>query len=99
MESILNSVSEDRDKAAAQAFAYGKKFPDSALFFDGARQLVFRKSIEHHQLKWPAALFEDYYQVSPQWRPHMLATSAYFLRGTGHRNSTVVERALKTLMG
>lgn len=99
VESIVELISEDKDEAARLAFAYGKKYSDPANFFDAARQLVFKKSVEHHHLKWPAAVFEDFYQVSPQWRPHMLATSVFFLRGPGHRNSTVVERAVKSLAG
>lgn len=96
-EHILASISEDRSQAARQALAFGRKFADPAPYFDGARHLVFAKSIEHHQLKWPAAIFENYYRVSPQWRPHMLATSVHYLRGSGHRNSSVYDRTIDAL--
>ena len=97
VEQILEAVSSDRDEAARRAYQYGQRFGDPALFFDSARHLVFAKISEHHQLKWPAAIFEDYHHVSPEWRPHMLATSTYYLRGTGHKDSTVVQRAIKEL--
>lgn len=96
-EEILSAISTDRAEAAAKAYAYDQKFGHSNEVFDGARRLVFTKCTEHHQYKWPAAVFEDYGRVSPEWRPHMAATAMYYLRGTGHPDSPVIERALEEL--
>ena len=70
---------------------------DAADLFAIGRRLVFLKSSEHHHLKWPAALFEDYHLVSPQYQPHMAATSMYYLLGTGHKDSPAVQRAIDAL--
>ena len=96
-EDILSTISTDRAEAAAKAFAFDERFESSGELFEGARRLVFTKCTEHHQYKWPAAIFEDYRLVSPEWRPHMAATSMYYLRGTGHPDSPVIERALDEL--
>ena len=96
-EEILSAISTDRADAAAKAFAFDRRFGGADKLFDGARRLVFTKCTEHHQYKWPAAIFEDYRIVSPEWRPHMAATAMYYLRGTGHPDSPVIERALDEL--
>ena len=97
MEGILHAVSGDRAEAASLAFSYAAREATPDRLFDAARGLVFTKCTEHHQYKWPAAIFEDYYQVSPEWRPHMAATSMYYLRGAGHPDSRVIERAIDEL--
>ena len=84
-------------EAAPLALSYDHLFDEPAPYFDAARHLINRKASEHHMVKWPAAIFEDYANVSPQFRPQILATSVYYLRGTGHRDSPVFERALAAL--
>ena len=96
-ESILDAISADRFDAAQQAYAYQTKFGNPDALFEATRRLVFTKSVEHHQYKWPAAVFEDFAQVNPEWRPHMLATAMYYLRGSGHPDSTVIQRAIREL--
>ena len=81
-EAIFSSLSEERDASARKAFAYAKKFPDPSVFQGLAEKLIIRKVEGAHDLKWTAAVFEDYSQVHPRWRPHMLATSVQFLRGS-----------------
>ncbi len=95
-ESIYASLTDDRDAAAQMAFAYAQQHDAQELFAIG-RRLVFLKSSEHHHMKWPAALFEDYALVSPQYQPQFAATSMYYLRGTGHRDSPAVQRAIAAL--
>lgn len=97
VESIASAISSDRDRAAREAFTFGKRFERPDAYFDVGRRLVFLKANEHHQLKWPAAIFEDYHHVSPEWRPHMLAASTYYLRGTEHSDSEVTARAIREL--
>ncbi len=94
VEQILDAIARGAAEAAPLALAYGQTFGEPAPYFDAARHLINRKATEHHMVKWPAAIFEDYVHVSPAYRPHMLATSVYYLRGTGHRDSQVLARAL-----
>ena len=87
-----------RDAATPRAFAFAQHYPDSNLFFDTARRLVFLKaSFNAHNFKFPAAIFEDYHLVSPQWRPHMLAASVHFLYGSESQDSPVIRQAREIL--
>jgi hypothetical protein len=97
IESIMDTVTTDQNRAAQLAFAYDEKFDSSLPLIQAARHNVCMKLREHHQVKWPAAIFEDYTLVNPEYRPHLLATSMYYLRGDGHSNSPVTERALDAL--
>lgn len=97
IEEILAEISNDRNASAQKAFEYASSTDDARPLFDAARRLVFMKASEHHHLKWPAAIFEDYYRVSPQWRPQMVAASMYYLRGSGHGDSRVTLRALDAM--
>ncbi|MFP6584829.1 MAG: hypothetical protein VCD00_20010 [Candidatus Hydrogenedentota bacterium] len=94
VEQILETISTDPTEAATLALAYGNTFKEPALYFDAARHQINRKATEHHMVKWPAAIFEDYHHISPQYRPQLLATSVYYLRGTGHRDSPILKRAI-----
>lgn len=94
VEQILDAISTDPAEAATLALAYGNTFKEPALYFDAARHQINRKATEHHMVKWPAAIFEDYHHISPQYRPQLLASSVYYLRGTGHRDSPVLKRAI-----
>ena len=42
---------------------------------------MVRKQSDAHHYKYSTAVFEDLALVSPEWRPHLLATSVYYLRG------------------
>ncbi len=95
VEQIVGTIQSDMSAAARLALAYGERHAEPALYFDTARHLINRKATEHHMVKWPAAIFENYHHVSPRYRPYVLATSVYYLRGTGHDDSSVLERALE----
>ncbi len=99
-EQILAKVSSDSAAAASAAFAYSQKFPVPEVFERSARQLIFRKAADPHHYKYAAAIFEDYDLVSPEWRPHLLATSVYYLRGSETPDSPLMQQvreAVRTL--
>jgi len=90
---ILALVSSDRASAARKAFRYAQKNPEPSCFQRAAQSLIFTKSRDVHDYKYAAAIFEDYALVDPAWRPHMLATAAYNLRGSQSPDSPLTERA------
>ena len=47
-----------------------------------ARRLIFAKGTDSHDYKFSSAVLEDYYHVSPAWRPRFLAASMANLRGS-----------------
>ena len=93
VEEILELVSSDRIQAAAKAFRYAQKHPVPQGFARAARSLIFSKGRDAHDYKYAAAIFEDYALVDPVWRPHMLATAAYNLRGSDLTDSKVMQHA------
>ena len=90
---ILSHVGQDAPTAASLAMAYAQKHPDPSSLAQAARQLIFRKGTDAHDYKYAGAVFEDYFLVSPAWRPHMLATAVYHLRGSTLPDSPVMQRA------
>lgn len=86
-------------EAAGKAFRYAQLYPEPAVFLREARRLIFLKSRDEHHYKYPAAIFEDYRLVDPRWRPHMLAASVYYLRGSGLPDSPVIQRAREAIGG
>ncbi len=94
---FLGLLTTDADEAARKALGYALAHSDLTSFLQSARSVLFRKIEESHHFKFAAAVFEDLYLVDPAWRPHMLATAAYYLRGTQDPDSEVVERARDAL--
>ncbi len=94
---VLQTLSVDPDEAARKALGYAMSHSDLKSFYRLARSVLFRKVEESHHFKFAAAIFEDIALVRPAWRPHLLATAAYYLRGSEHPDSEAVERARKAL--
>ena len=96
-DQILAEVGKDPTSAASRAFAFAQTHAEPDLFTQRARQLVFRKGTDAHDYKYAGAIFEDYHLVSPVWRPHMLATAVYHLRGSSLPDSPVMQRAREAI--
>jgi len=76
-EELLALVSSDRVTAARKAFRYAQVYSEPDGFQRAAQSLIFTKGRDVHDYKYAAAMFEDYHQVDPVWKPHMLATAVY----------------------
>jgi hypothetical protein len=92
-ESIFAQTSGDAHETASRALAFAQRHRDHAALFSGARRLVFTKAAEAHEYKYPAAAFEDVPNVSPAWRPHMVAASTLFLPASTAPDSEIIQRA------
>ena len=90
---ILALVATDPAGAAAKAIQFAKRNPEPGVFARAANRLIFRKGTDAHDYKYAAAIFEDYGLVSKTWRPQMLATSVYHLRGSTLPDSPIMKRA------
>jgi hypothetical protein len=93
LSEVFDAVGKNPGEAAKLAFAYGKRGLDFDAYAATARSFVFMKGTEAHAYKFPMAVFEDYDYVSPEWRPHMLATSVYHLPGAKTPESKLMQRA------
>jgi hypothetical protein len=98
-QEILALVSSKPAEAAAKAFQYARDFSDPADFQRSAQSLIFTKGRDAHDYKYSAAIFEDYGLVAPAWRPHMLATAVYYMRGSDLADSEVMKRAREAARG
>jgi hypothetical protein len=93
----LELVGKDLSGAAGRAFALAQQHPEPQTYFKLARRLVFRKGTDAHRYKYAAAVFEDYSVVSPDWRPHLLATSVYYLNGSQDADSKLMTQAVEAV--
>jgi hypothetical protein len=100
-EAILASSSSaaQRPAAAAMAFKFAKRWPDSDVLQRAALPVVFLKTREAHGYKYPAAVFEDVHLVAPRWRPHLLAASTYYVQGSQAPDSPLMQRARDAVKG
>lgn len=98
-EEILSIVSSNRAEAATKAAQYAKTYPDPGAFQRAAQSLIFTKGRDAHDYKYSAAIFEDYGLVAPSWRPQMLATSVYYMRGSDLADSDLMKRAREAVRG
>ena len=97
---LYQNVSRDRDQAANQTFtALQQKKVGAKQIIDTGRLLIFNKGTNAHDYKFSSAVLEDFYHVSPQWRPHFLAAGVFNLRGSGDRDNALVGRIRSALDG
>lgn len=96
--SRYNGKRETMDRVSQMTFAFAKKHSDHTPFLQTARLLTCLKSTSNaHDMKFPAAIFENHRLVSRQWRPHLLAASAHWLHGSNAIDSSAVKQAREAL--
>lgn len=68
------------------------------LFRQAARSfLCIKASSDPHDIKYPAAAFEDALRIERRWRPYLLAASVHALHGTKSRDTRVLAAAREGL--
>lgn len=98
VEAIFASIPKDRTLAARKTLALLEQDSTNAeILLAAARRLVFSKGIDSHDYKFSSAALEDYYSVSPRWRPYYLAASMFHLKGLGDRDSDLIKRTREAL--
>ena len=93
----MSDVSADRLSAAKKIRQYLNDGGKAQDLMNAARRLIFLKGQNAHDYKFSAAVLEDYFNVSPAWRGHFLATSVFNLKGSGDRDNPLVERTRAAL--
>jgi hypothetical protein len=98
IEEIFATVSKDRLSAARKTLGLlESKAVAPADLITAARRLVFNKGTNSHDYKFSSAALEDYYHTTPAWRNRFLATSMFFLRGSGDSDNDLVRRSRAAL--
>jgi hypothetical protein len=95
---ICADISRDRMSAARKVLTYVRANPDPKALIDATRLLIFAKGDDAHDYKFSAAVLEDFYHVSPEWRDKYLAASVFNLTGSGARDNGLIQRA-RTALG
>ena len=85
------------DYSAARVFRLARDLPARQAFLTAALRLTLAKADEVHYYKYLAALIEDIPLVSPDWQPHLLAASVYYLKGANDPEPMPMKRAREAL--
>ena len=97
LEAVYEVVGADPVRAARLTLAYAEGGGSAEAFMDLGRALLFRKGTDVHDYKFSAAAFEEFALADPRWRPRLLATSVFRLKGAGDRDSPLARRAEEAL--
>ncbi len=94
---IFADISSDRLQASREILGYLHQNENPRAFAETARRLIFLKGTNAHDYKFSSAVLEDYQHLSPPWRDYMLAASAFYLRGSGDKDSGLLDRSRAAL--
>jgi hypothetical protein len=87
-----------RLSAARKAFALAQNHRDQVTpMLATARRLIFAKGTDSHDYKFSSAALEDFNNVSPAWRDRYLASSVFWLKGSGGNDAPVLQRTRAAL--
>lgn len=99
LDEVFAEVSGDKAKAARMALAHLRATGDAAGFIQAAQRLIYLKGTDAHDYKFSSAVLEDYFHASPGVRDAFLASSVYWLKGSGAKESGLVARTRAALGG
>lgn len=85
------------DACAARVLRLARDLPARQAFLTAALRHTLAKADEVHYYKYLAALIEDVPLVSPDWQPHCLASTVYYVKGSNDREPTPMKRAREAL--
>ncbi len=89
---------EASDQACRIAFELLGNENNHAAFMQTARSFICVKaSLDPHDIKFPAAIFENAYAASAEWRSYLLASSVHSLHGTKSADTAVLVQVRDTL--
>lgn len=97
VEEILSDISSDRLRAGRKLHDYLAQGGDAKSVIDAARRLIFQKGRDAHDYKFSSAVLEDFHHVSPTLRNQFLALAVFNLKGTGDRDSNLIDRTRSAL--
>jgi hypothetical protein len=86
------------DASARQAFGLVLDRRGQEAFLRRARGLVCRKAgLDAHDIKFPAAMFEESMRAGAEWRPYLLAASVHALHGERSDDSPALREVMMAL--
>jgi hypothetical protein len=98
IEEIMADVHKDNMAAARKVLALlDKKDGAPEGLLTAAQRLIFLKGSDAHDYKFSSAALEDYYHATPACRDRYLASSVFWLKGSGDKDNSLVKRARAAL--
>ena len=83
--------------AAGRIFGLARDASARRAYLAAAMRHTLAKVNEVHYYKYLAALIEDIPLVSPEWQPHLVATTAYYLKGANDPEPAPMKKAREAL--
>jgi hypothetical protein len=96
---IFDQVGQDRHVAAQMALAYFTEGGPVNEFMHAARRLIYLKGTDSHDYKFSEAALEDCASLSAPARERYLASTLFYLRGSGGPDNKLVARTRDALRG
>jgi DNA-binding ferritin-like protein len=97
IEEAVHDVAGDLDSAASRIFHLAADPAARRDYLNTAIRLAVTRADEVHYIKYLSALIEDSANVSPEWRSHMLAATAYYMKSPRDAETKAVARARSLL--
>ncbi len=98
IESIFADINKDKMGAVRKTIALLEQDPSQANNVQAAaRRLIFAKGRDSHDYKLSSAVLEDYFHVSPQFRPRFLAGTMVQFRGSAEKDNDLIARTREVL--
>jgi hypothetical protein len=94
---IFDQIGRDRHAAARKALAYFRSGASTSDFMHAARRLIYLKGTDSHDYKFSEAALEDYSHIAPEARDRYLASTLFYLRGSGLPDNSLVARTREAL--
>lgn len=86
------------DQACSAAFALLQNRDNVRPFLQTARRLMCLKaSVDPHDMKYPAAAFDDAFMASPIWLPYLLSSTVHALHGPRSADAASLTQAREAL--
>lgn len=99
LEETFAGIPSNLDASAARVFRLAGDLPARQAFLSAALRLTSAKANEVHYYKYLAALIEDIPLMSPEWQPHLLAATVYYVKGSNDPEPAAMKRAREALRG
>jgi len=97
IEEIFASVPAKADTAASQILRLAADPQSRRTYLAAALRSTAAKADEVHYYKYLAALMEDSALVQQRWQPHLIAATAYYLKGSNDAEPAATKRAREAL--
>jgi len=94
---IFAAIPADADRSLSRAFRLARDEGSRRIFLSAALRQIAAKADEVHYYKYLAALIEDSALVSPEWQPHLVAATVYYLKGANDAETVPMKRAREAL--